>query len=636
MQLKNNFGFSLRLLLFLYLLKIILNSCNREKPILHKGICESLFCSVDQYSSGECEIDNDIIKTQWLNNVILIGNEYATYTLLGKYSNGDIVIFVEDNALSPHRFFYGLKKNGRPLFTDTNNDETPYISMVSENTNTDNYLKEGCIITTNSDNKEYFLSIGKGTHYAELYDFENNKIYSKKVDALAGAFIYNTIGFSMNRQEENNGYSFLLGSIIYKYHDRKNSYSFILQKYVINSKESLENDSDLLKYTTSELTDLSLFVSCFETTLKNIICFYSNATNIDGTWYKKYIAIAYDSNLLEKNIIKEIFISNEYELGLFSKCLHYKDEAGLFFNYFYEKIDYDEYYHPVFIFKNLTSSEFIDSFPGISEIKLDFNDLKTDSLENDLNKINENTFVFAGSSKTKKIIHLFTLKIFQNNGNKIKIRFYEINLELYNFYFHLSVKVFSYNELLLLSFNFCYEICETEDTIHYGANSFLSYPNSTDINLNIIDELIQKNFVTIDFSKNITIQNNVFGLVFSSILIKNFENCINIDFSSSTENKNITPIYGLKRNESVIAKLSFIDHDEINCKIEYSYEVTEPDYDEYEKYPTMINNTFGDDKDVFDKLKNKYEGKTSYYFLKTNEKLTNDCLDNNCGLCLTK
>jgi hypothetical protein len=189
--------------------------------------------------------------------------------------------------------------------------------------------------------------------------------------------------------------------------------------------------------------------------------------------------------------------------------------------------------------------------------------------------------------------------------------------------------------LLLLSFNFCYDICETEDTIHYEANSFLSYPNSTDINLNIIDELIQKNFVTIDFSKNIIIQNNVFGLVFSSILIKNFENCINIDFSSSTENKNITPIYGLKRNESVIAKLSFIDHDEINCKIEYAYEVTEPDYDEYEKYPTMINNTFGDDRDIFDKLKNKYEGKTSYYFLKTNEKLTNDCLDNNCGLCLT-
>jgi len=76
------------------------------------------------------------------------------------------------------------------------------------------------------------------------------------------------------------------------------------------------------------------------------------------------------------------------------------------------------------------------------------------------------------------------------------------------------------------------------------ANVFLSYPNSTDVSLNIIDELIQNNFATIDLSTNITIQNNVFGLDFSSILIKNFENCINIDFISSNENKNITPIYG--------------------------------------------------------------------------------------------
>jgi len=615
MQFKINFGFSLRLLLIVYLLKIILNSCEKETPILHGGNCESLFCSEDQFSSGECKINNDIIKIQWLNNVIFMGNEYSAYTLLGNYSNGDIVIFVEDNALSPHRFFYGLKKNGRPLFKDSNNNETSYKSMMADNANTDRYQKEGCIITTNSDNKEYFLSVGKGSHYVELYDFENNKIYKRKVDEFVGGYIYNTIGFSMNKKEENNEYSFLLGSLIYKSHDRKNSYSFILQKFVINSGESLENDSDLLKYTTLELTDLSLYVSCFETTLKNIVCFYSNATNIDGSWYKKYISIAYDSNLLEKNIIKEIFINKyEYELTLFSKCLYYKDEAGLFFYYFYEKINYEEYYHPVFTFQNLTSSEFIGSFPEISEIILDFYDLKTDNLENDLVRLTQDSFVFAGSSSSKKKIHLFMLKIFQNNGNKIKIRFYQINLELYNFYFDLSVKVFSYNEFLLLSFNFCYG---TEESVHYEANAFLSYPNSTDISLNIMDELIQKNFVTIDFSKNIIIQNNVFGLVLSSTLIKNFENCLNINFSSSTEYKEITPIFELKRNESAIAKLKFVDHDELNCKIEYAYEVTEPDCDEFDNYTTMINTTFGDDKDIFDKLKNKYEGKTSYYFLKT-------------------
>ena len=97
-------------MLILNLLKIISNSCDRETPILYKGKCESSFCTDELFSSGDCKIDNDIIKTQWLNNIIFMGNEYSAFTLFGKYSNGDIIIFVEDNALSPHRFFMAFKK----------------------------------------------------------------------------------------------------------------------------------------------------------------------------------------------------------------------------------------------------------------------------------------------------------------------------------------------------------------------------------------------------------------------------------------------------------------------------------------------------------------------------------------------
>ena len=630
MKFKNNYRFSLRLVIIIcYLLKIILNSCERETPILHEGSCKSYFCSDDQFSSGQCKIDNDIIKTQWLNNGIFIGNECSQFIIIDKYSNGDIVIFVEDSAQTPNRFFYGLKKNGRPLFSG----ETPYKTMTAESVKAISYQDQACIITTNSNKKEYFLSVAKDDHYVELYDFENNLIYKRKVSEFAGEKIYDRVGFIMNRKEENDEYSILLGSLISKSYDRKNDFGFILQKFVINSKESLETDSDLLKYTSSDLKDIGLIVSCFETSLKNIVCFYSYSTQISNTWQKSYIIIAYESNLSEKNIIEEIPAS-ETEKTLFFKCIHYKDEAGLFFYFFFEKINYNSYYYPVFIFKNLTSSEFIDSFPEITEIKLDFYDFYTDDVtESDIVKLYENTFVFAGSSKDKKILHLIMLKIFQNNGNKIKIRFYQINLELYNFYFYETIKLFSYNELLLLSFSFSYEPYDSD--LHYEANYFLSYPNSTDISLNIIDELTQNNFVTIDFSKNITIENNVFGLVYSSTLIKSFEDCINIDFFSSTENNEINPVYELKSNESAIVKLSFVDHDQINCKIEYAYEVTEPDYDEFDTYPTNINTTYGDDKDIFDKLKNKYEGKTSYYFLETNEKLTNDCIDTNCGLCLT-
>jgi len=236
----------------------------------------------------------------------------------------------------------------------------------------------------------------------------------------------------MKRQEGNDDYSFLLGSLIYKVHDNRKHFSFILQKFEINSKESLENDS-LLKYNTSELIDIALFVSCFETTLKNIVCFYTNSTIIDSKRYKHYIIIAYDSNLMEKNVIQVVSFNLELDLTLFFKCLHYKDEAGLFF--YYDKNDNAEY-HPVFTFKNLTSSEFINSFPEIKEIRLDLIDLENDKLSTDLFKLSENTFVFAGSSKNRTKIHLIMLKIFQNNGNKIKIRFYQINIELLNFFFH--------------------------------------------------------------------------------------------------------------------------------------------------------------------------------------------------------
>ena len=326
MKFKNNFGFSLRILLILYLLKIIINSCDRETPILYGGNCESLFCSVDQYSSGECEINNDIIKTQWLNNPIFIGNEYSSYFTYGKYSNGDIIIYIQDDAVSPNRVFYGLQKNGRPLFTDSNNDETPYKYMNAEIGNSQQIPHEVCIITTNSDKKEYVLIIGKEGNYFELYDFENNKIYKKKVVEFIGSEIYNSFGFSLNKQEENNDYYFLLGSLIYNSDsqtNRKNTYTLILQKFVFNSKESLENDSNILIYTSLQLIDMVNMVSCFETSLKNIVCFYSNATKIDNTWYYKYFIIAYDNNLLEKNIVQEISSIDTY-VQIFLKCLHYK------------------------------------------------------------------------------------------------------------------------------------------------------------------------------------------------------------------------------------------------------------------------------------------------------------------------
>ena len=56
-----------------------------------------------------------------LTNIINIEKEYFRYVNFATYSNGDMVFLTSsynyfDNPYKKERIFYGLKKNGRPLF----------------------------------------------------------------------------------------------------------------------------------------------------------------------------------------------------------------------------------------------------------------------------------------------------------------------------------------------------------------------------------------------------------------------------------------------------------------------------------------------------------------------------------------
>ena len=107
---RNSFYFSLRLFLIFSLIDSTLNLCDRENPILlNNGTCVSIPCLSNQSSLGECTVNNEIIKTQWLNNIIILGNAQSNYIKFAEYSNEDLVILVEDDAGSVYRFFYGFK-----------------------------------------------------------------------------------------------------------------------------------------------------------------------------------------------------------------------------------------------------------------------------------------------------------------------------------------------------------------------------------------------------------------------------------------------------------------------------------------------------------------------------------------------
>ena len=176
---KNNY---INIILFFFLFQTVLNECNRNTPIkLKNDSCVMKYCTKDEYESKECILDNSIIKTQFPNNLIILGDFSFRFLNFLQFSNGDMIFETSPFPIDPSnnkRIFYGLKNNGRYYFkkNDTN-EETPFNNLTIDIKNECKYESGNSIIII--DGKEYFLSIGRMSSYTEIFDFENNKfIYS--------------------------------------------------------------------------------------------------------------------------------------------------------------------------------------------------------------------------------------------------------------------------------------------------------------------------------------------------------------------------------------------------------------------------------------------------------------------------
>ena len=179
-----NIKFSTVILLFsLIIIKINSFECPKDKPIiLENNGCDLLYCTESQFQSNYCIINNTQIKTQWLTNIIIFGDENAKFINFATYSNGDFVVeSTPFKVIIAKRFFFGLKQNGRDLFK-INDTETQFYSFIPTGEGEgEKYQGEIQIAKMNQENnKEYLLSLSKSDSYAELYDFECGEIYKKK------------------------------------------------------------------------------------------------------------------------------------------------------------------------------------------------------------------------------------------------------------------------------------------------------------------------------------------------------------------------------------------------------------------------------------------------------------------------
>ena len=178
-KIKMSFIFFIKLLEIL-LLNNIIKGCPIDQPILDStNTCVSKFCTNNDFKTSECKIDNDIIETQWLTRLNLIGeNGYRMVSIATFSNNGDLILETITDTNNKKRYFYGLNKNGNYLFQneqgkpfylmDVNNniDSNPYFNIFTVFSNKEN----------NNDKKEYLIFISKSTNL-ELYDLENKKAY---------------------------------------------------------------------------------------------------------------------------------------------------------------------------------------------------------------------------------------------------------------------------------------------------------------------------------------------------------------------------------------------------------------------------------------------------------------------------
>ena len=310
-----NFPFLLKLLLIINIIIPSFSSsyqCNKERPylLLQNNYCTNGDgCPPDYLEYGQCEISNDIVKTQFFNNMISLNYLNANLTIFDIYTtlNGDLVFLgsTTERGYEDKRIFYVLKENGRGYFTDQITNEETAIYTYESLLSSKNY---GNLFSLIIDNKEYILNIVP-SGFIELYDLEAHSINEYITNQKLESYSYSQ-HISSCIEVDNNYLLGLLGTFEgYPY--------FFIYKFNFSVNNEI---SPIITYTKNPSSN-SKIVSCYKTVLKYIICFYLSSSN-------SYEAIVYDNNF-DYVTYTNIYSGTINEEDFF-KCTHYYQEAGIF------------------------------------------------------------------------------------------------------------------------------------------------------------------------------------------------------------------------------------------------------------------------------------------------------------------
>ena len=234
--------------------------------------------------------------------------------------------------------------------------------------------------------------------------------------------------------------------------------------------------------------------------------------------------------------------------------------------------------------------------------------------------------------KERIIISLFTL---YNNDEKLSIKYFIINKQEFNQHdsiFSFLKLQFYNNSILSLTSDFLLKDINQKDK-SFSSLILFNYPNYTNIKIDVINYLLEKNEIIIDFNE-ITIENNIFEHEIKSILFRKM-NCSDFLLIS---NKTNDLLKGndllLNKDEKIKVLLTKNGHKKSICTMEFNPKITECPLTKIEKYADKINNSYGDNFEDKYFTPIEYLGKTSYFNFIINKDISSNCNEINCELCI--
>ena len=593
----------INIFIFSIILPLSFCKCDLDTPINKNGVCNLTYCTEDEFKDGICSIDNDIIKTQWLNNIILFNDYKYRFCCFSINSKGDMIAEYSTEEKNGIRLFYGLKQDGNYFFKNSNdiNFPTKIITIKDKDGNFSiRYESNSLFVSVNNitDTNEYLIGISLYYGNVELFNFESNNESFIETQDFTGYVIYSTsnqlIKLEYNDNNDNKNYylHIFVGQIKEDVH--YTNFYMVLQIYSFSKNIISINDGYQIIKTYQANVYGSRAISGYVSDFNLIVVLYYN---------QKFKIMTLDFNLtkiLDKPMSDYTYISGDP--GVFLKCFYLKNHLGVFVYYLTENDVY-----PQIKIKKIEKNN--TEIKEKMNIQLNLEEgFQTQPLLNDLVKINDNRFTLIASSyeKTKLFILLFDL---YNNDNNIKIRMYKIYLlDLYNLRIFREITSIIYNNYLAISLSACNSLpCDySSDSNKENSNYFsflmiLNYINGTDSfidispylieNKNVINTNNQNNFI-LKLQEGLKIDNNIFGYeILKEIKLINTINELlffNIDGDGDKQLLNNNDI--LLENHEIKQKESIIKTNEDIYSIEYQFIIREPTYEKFNEYPVKIIN----------------------------------------------